>query len=148
MKGRRDRRFRHPDEARALEYLENMGCELLRHNYQTRTGEIDLIVFQPATTSLRFVEIKSWKTGSAFHPLQRMNETRKRRSYAIADYFLFELENVIQHNLNKDNEYSFAEKEGLTGTLMRTYMEERLNTVFDLIWIQNDSEIHWFKEVF
>ena len=46
-------------EALALEYLKEAGYLLIERNYRVRYGEIDLIMEDPKTKTVVFVEVKS-----------------------------------------------------------------------------------------
>ena len=43
----------------ALRHLEHSGLQLLTRNYRCRGGEIDLVMFEPATRTLVIVEVRS-----------------------------------------------------------------------------------------
>jgi putative endonuclease len=47
-------------EARAAAYLSANGYEILRKNFRTPRGEVDIVAVREET--LVFVEVKSWKT--------------------------------------------------------------------------------------
>lgn len=92
--GRADRlNFRHPGEARALNFLEEQGHLLLRHNYHTRFAEIDLITAVPEDDfRLHAIEVKAWSTDSAskapfVHPLHSFNARKQAKMRRAIESF-------------------------------------------------------------
>ncbi len=132
MKGRSDRKFRHPDEGRALAFLEGRGHILLRHNYHTGYAEIDLLTLEPARAVLHVVEVKAW-AGDMVHPTESFLTKKKRDGLRRAVLsFMSELENdagvtrlIAEHGLHADE----------------------LDISFDLAWLRGDS-VEWFSELF
>jgi putative endonuclease len=52
-------------EDRAVEFLEDMGFEILDRNFYSRFGEIDIVALRDKT--LRFIEVKSGKGEPIFN---------------------------------------------------------------------------------
>jgi len=52
------------EEARALRHFEKMGWKLLRRNYRTKVGEIDLVLEEPKGAVV-FMEVK-YRSGSDY----------------------------------------------------------------------------------
>lgn len=63
-------------ERQALEYLEGRGWRLVETNYQTRWGEIDLIMLEGAT--LIFVEVKRRQTMKYGLPEESISPFKQR----------------------------------------------------------------------
>ncbi|HHY99308.1 MAG TPA: YraN family protein [Firmicutes bacterium] len=67
-------------------YLESLGCSILKRNYRTRRGEIDLIVSEGQTTV--FVEVKSRSSLSSGDPGERVGTRKRRRIIRAAISYL------------------------------------------------------------
>ncbi len=72
-------------ERLALEHYERLGFRLLERNFRTRSGEIDLIVSDGATTV--FAEVKTRHTGG-FDPLLAITAVKRRRMRSLAAAWL------------------------------------------------------------
>ena len=67
----------HTGEAVAAKYYQQRGWLLLNHNYRTRLGELDLILYKENT--LVFAEVKT-RTGRGYGgPLEAITYTKARR---------------------------------------------------------------------
>jgi putative endonuclease len=55
-------------EARAAEHLSLAGYRMLERNARTKFGELDMVVFDPRTRALVFVEVKAVRAGSRVGP--------------------------------------------------------------------------------
>ncbi|MBI3396562.1 MAG: YraN family protein [Spirochaetia bacterium] len=118
MKGRLDRRFRHAGEEKALEFFENSGHKLLRHNYHTGGCEVDLIT-QDSTGTVHFIEVKAWKQSDIKHPLEALDAKKRAGMRRAARLYLLEA------GLNDDRQISM-----------------------DLLWIQPDGGVEFFEAIF
>jgi putative endonuclease len=75
-------------ENRAAAALEAKGMEILKRNFRSRTGEIDIIARENDT--IVFVEVKAWER-YGFEDLRLgINEKKQRRIIETAKYFLWE----------------------------------------------------------
>ena len=73
-------------EAVAARYYQKQGCELVAHNYCTRMGEIDLILYKDDT--LVFAEVKT-RTGRMLDaPAAAVDARKQRRLILAAQYYL------------------------------------------------------------
>ncbi len=79
-----DTRFKgvHGEEA-AVEYLENLGYEIVTRNFQTRHGEIDIVAREPGG-SLVFVEVKTARDLRYGHPFFRVNRAKQHKLSIMA----------------------------------------------------------------
>lgn len=75
-------------EALALAYLVDKGYELVRRNYRTRYGEIDLILRTGDT--LVFVEVKARRGRGFGDPLEAVTPAKQGRVRMMAEAFLAE----------------------------------------------------------
>lgn len=71
-------------ELKAAIYLKKQGLTLIEKNYQCRSGEIDLVMFE-GNSQLVFVEVryrKNAKFGSALESVNLQKQTKIRRTAA------------------------------------------------------------------
>ena len=61
----------------ACSYLAARGLDLLHRNYQTRAGEIDLIMRDGDI--IVFVEVRSRQSAAAMHPVETIDQRKLRR---------------------------------------------------------------------
>lgn len=73
-------------EKRAAEYLEKQGCCILKQNFYTRSGEIDMIVKDGEY--LVFVEVKYRSSQRGGHPLEAVNLRKQKRIRRAAQFYL------------------------------------------------------------
>ena len=73
-------------EAVAARYYQKLGCELVAHNYRTRMGEIDLILYKDDT--LVFAEVKT-RTGAMLdRPAAAVDARKQKRLILVAQQYL------------------------------------------------------------
>ena len=72
----------------AAEYLEKKGFTLLERNFNTRRGEIDLILSKDQV--IHFVEVKYRKDLSWGHPAEAITPEKLRRIQRTADFYLYQ----------------------------------------------------------
>lgn len=76
-------------EEKAAEFLQRQGYAIVRRNYRTRLGEIDLIASDG--DGLVFVEVRM-RNGAGFgSALESITPNKKKRIIAAAKYYLMEL---------------------------------------------------------
>lgn len=75
-------------EERARAYLEAQGYNLVRKNYRTRYGEIDLIMTSPEGTILVFVEVRSGQKGRFSGYLESITEKKCEKIAKVALAFI------------------------------------------------------------
>lgn len=73
-------------EAIAAKYYIRQGYLLLNHNYRTRQGELDLILYRDDT--LVFAEVKTRTSHSIAPPAQAVNFYKQQRLIAAAQFYL------------------------------------------------------------
>jgi putative endonuclease len=73
-------------ESLAARFLESQGYQLLRQNFRSKRGEIDLIAMEGQT--LCFVEVRYRGHASFGHPTSTINRIKQRRIVRTASAFL------------------------------------------------------------
>lgn len=76
-------------EQRAEAYLCARGLKLVRRNFRSRVGEIDLILRDGQT--LVFVEVRARASSRFGTPAETVTPTKRRRIWRTAEQFLQEL---------------------------------------------------------
>lgn len=69
-------------EQEAVRYLKRKGYTILERNFRTRSGEIDIIAFRDGV--LVFAEVRSRTEPYDPHPLETINDRKRRRIAAAA----------------------------------------------------------------
>lgn len=72
-------------ESTAEKYLKKMGYEIIKRNYRTKFGEIDIIAKDKDT--LVFVEVKARKSGG-YNPKEAVTASKQRKISMSALYYL------------------------------------------------------------
>ncbi len=72
-------------EQRAEEYLKGKGFRILKRNFYSRYGEIDIIAKDGEY--LVFVEVKYRKNDRSGHPLEAVDIRKQKRICKTADWF-------------------------------------------------------------
>ncbi len=85
-------------EAKAAEYLEGLGYEILRRNARTPYGEIDLIARQSSV--LVFVEVKTRRTRSFGWPEEAVTPQKW-------EHLISSAEDLLQRELGWDGDWRF-----------------------------------------
>lgn len=71
-------------EDRAASHVEALGWRVLERNWRCRSGEIDMVAYEPEADTVVFVEVKC-RSGYAFgHPLEAITEAKAVRLYGLA----------------------------------------------------------------
>lgn len=70
----------------AAEYLQKRGFEILRRNFHSRFGEIDIIARD--AHFLVFAEVKTRESGSLVNPLEAVTAAKRRRLIRTAQCYL------------------------------------------------------------
>ena len=70
----------------AAEYLRKRGFKILRRNFHSRFGEIDIIACDPRY--LVFVEVKTREKGSLVDPLEAVTVSKQRKIIRTAQLYL------------------------------------------------------------
>jgi putative endonuclease len=75
-------------EKAAESYLKKQGYRILKKNYRTRVGEIDLIAEHKNV--LVFIEVKSRSSTNLEHPFMAVTPKKQKKIAQTASYFLAE----------------------------------------------------------
>jgi len=81
----RKQQFGTDSESTAEKYLKKMGYKIIKRNYRTKFGEIDIIAKDKDT--LVFVEVKARKSG-AYNPKEAVTANKQRKISMAALYYL------------------------------------------------------------
>lgn len=73
-------------EQRACEFLQAQGLTLITQNYQTRLGEIDLIMRDG--NDIVFIEVRSRAKNAYGNAIESINKTKQRKIVKTALFFL------------------------------------------------------------
>lgn len=76
----------HTGEAIAAKYYRQKGYLLLNHNYRTRMGELDLVLYKAGT--LVFAEVKTRTSDKKAAPAAAVNYHKQQRLIAAAQHYL------------------------------------------------------------
>lgn len=72
-------------ESYAADHLRRCGYDILKRNYRSRSGEIDIIAFHNG--AIAFVEVRSRTHGSCFEPGESVDGRKQRKIISAArDY--------------------------------------------------------------
>src|SRR4030095_8404669 len=86
-------------ELSAVQYLKDQGCSILKRNYRSKRGEVDLIVQKG--TILYFVEVKLRRSGTYGSAAQSIPLSKRQKiARAAMDY--------VQRNKIKNQDLRFA----------------------------------------
>jgi putative endonuclease len=80
-----EQQFGIDSESKAVNYLKKQGYKIIRQNYHTRFGEIDIIAKDGET--IVFIEVKARKS-HAYNPKEAVTKNKKRKISMVALYFL------------------------------------------------------------
>ena len=72
----------------ACVFLEKNGIKIIKKNYFTKYGEIDLIGIQNST--IIFIEVKLRTNNNFGYPAESINFNKKKKIYNAAEIFLLE----------------------------------------------------------
>jgi len=75
-------------ESRAKEYLINKGYKIIQSNYLKRTGEIDIIAFDPKYNEYVFVEVKTRSNKSFGYPEEAVDDEKLSKIAETAESWL------------------------------------------------------------
>ena len=76
----------HTGEAVAAKYYRQRGYLLLNHNYRTRMGELDLILYKDG--GLVFAEVKTRTSAAKARPADSVDSRKQRRLISAAQFYL------------------------------------------------------------
>ena len=70
----------------ALRYLQNHGLTLLKRNFRSRFGEIDLIMQE--NNIIIFVEVRARKTTAFMHPVESVDPGKRNRILKTSQVYM------------------------------------------------------------
>ena len=76
-------------EARAARYLRGLGYRIIRRNYRSPAGEVDIIARDAGT--LVFVEVKARKGHAFGAPLEAVDQRKRKRITGAAMFYMSSL---------------------------------------------------------
>jgi putative endonuclease len=77
-------------EDKAAEFLRGLGYEILQRNYRKRSGEIDIIAFDPKRKEYVFAEVKSRHNRTFGAPEEAVDERKIQKMADTAQHWLAE----------------------------------------------------------
>lgn len=84
------KQFGDDGEEIAAEYLEKKGYEIIERNYRFGKGEIDIIVKDPETNFVVFVEVKSRKSLEYGDPVYGITKNKMKQVRRMAELYLYD----------------------------------------------------------
>lgn len=81
-------------EQLTAEYLSRSGCTVIKRNYHSRFGEIDIIAQTDAY--ILFTEVKTRRENSLVSPAEAVDAKKQRRILLTAEDFLAKFETTLQ----------------------------------------------------
>lgn len=75
-------------ESKAKEYLINKGYNIIQANYLKRSGEIDIIAFDPKYNEYVFVEVKTRSNNSFGYPEEAVDDEKISKIAETAENWL------------------------------------------------------------
>ena len=106
-----------------LKYLTSKGLRLIEQNFNTRYGEIDLVMLDKAT--LAFVEVRFRAKSSHGSGAESVDYRKQQKIIKTAHVFLQQTKNMQQHNCRFD-------------VVSVTLQHKRLSAD----WVQNAFQLH------
>jgi putative endonuclease len=77
-------------EDKATDFLKGLGYEILQRNYRKRSGEIDIIAFDPKRKEYVFAEVKSRRNRTFGAPEEAVSERKVQKMADTAQHWLAE----------------------------------------------------------
>ena len=89
-------------EQYALNYLNKAGLSLVVKNWSCRFGEIDLIMLEPTTDTVVFVEVRYRKNNHFGGALDSIDQHKRNKLITTAEHFLNEYPQWLEHSCRFD----------------------------------------------
>lgn len=86
-------------ERKAVEYLKSQGYVIIKQNFRSKAGEIDIIAREGNV--ICFVEVKYRKTASFGHPEEAVSYYKQEKIRKVAEFFF------VYHKIPLDTECRF-----------------------------------------
>ncbi len=77
-------------EAKAIEFLKEKGYRIIEANYLKRTGEIDIIAFDPKYNEYVFTEVKTRRNLNFGYPEESVDEKKIEKIIETAENWLLD----------------------------------------------------------
>lgn len=77
-------------EEKAIEFLKEKGYEIIETNYLKRSGEIDIIAFDPKYREYVFVEVKARQNMRFGYPEEAIDDNKINKIIETAENWLIE----------------------------------------------------------
>ena len=84
------KKFGKKGELKAVEFLKEKGFEIIETNYLKRTGEIDIITFDPEWKEYVFIEVKSRRSLNLGYPEESVDEKKIQKISDTAENWFIE----------------------------------------------------------
>lgn len=75
-------------EKKAIEFLTRQGYQIIEKNYRKRTGEIDIIAFDPSQSEIVFIEVKTRRSLNFGYPEESVNNKKIKKIIETAEQWL------------------------------------------------------------
>ncbi len=77
-------------EKLAVDYIKKKGWQIVRQNYYSRSGEVDIIVWDEQKQELVFIEVKCRSNYSFGYPEEAIDDYKLERMFRCAEDYLKE----------------------------------------------------------
>ena len=132
----------HTGEAVAAKYYIRQGYLLLNHNYRTRMGELDLILYKADT--IVFAEVKTRTSAQRAAPAEAVDYYKQQRLIAAAGQYL-QQSPYADANIRFDVVEVLPAGSGWQVHCIRdAFASERCGDYFELFWIQQNRMCNLF----
>ena len=132
----------HTGEAVAAKYYIRQGYLLLNHNYRTRMGELDLILYKADT--IVFAEVKTRTSAQRAAPAEAVDYYKQQRLIAAAGQYL-QQSPYADANIRFDVVEVLPAGSGWQVHCIRdAFASECCGAYFELFWIQQNRMCNLF----
>ena len=100
-------------ERLVADFMSKKGCTVIKHNYQCRFGEIDIIA--ETREYIIFTEVKTRAEGSIVSPAESVDRRKQERILLAAEDFLCKYETVLQPRFDVAEVTVFKKSDGRNG---------------------------------
>jgi len=77
-------------ESKAVDFLKKKGYKIIETNYRKRTGEIDIIAFDPAYGEYVFIEVKTRRNLKFGYPEESVDKKKMQKIIETAKTWLMD----------------------------------------------------------
>lgn len=121
-------------EAIALAYLQAQGLQPIAHNFHSRYGEIDLIMLEPASSCLCFIEVRARKQDGLVSAVESVDDKKQQKTILTAQTFLQKYPQYEQYECRFD---VIAIEYQNTQDLLKNFIEFLQQQTVNLQWIKH-----------